>query len=79
MQLLVLAFFVAFVNDFMWAYYIISTAERRPFASAISSGAIVLLTGTMVMTYLKDSHAVVFAAIGGSLGTFLIVKFKKKP
>ena len=72
-----LVFLIAAAVDSIWAYYIIATAEKRAFKSAIMSGIILASGAFLTLSYLEDQTYLISAILGGMLGTYYTVKYKK--
>lgn len=71
-------FTIAVFINAVWAIYIVSTAQKREIASALSSGVIILMGGILTMSYVEDSAYLLTGIVGGIIGTYISVKASKK-
>lgn len=71
-------FILVALVDFLWAQYIIHTAEARALKSAFYATGIYLLGSLVTIAYVNDHSMVGAAGLGAFAGTYLSVKMKKK-
>jgi hypothetical protein len=74
----ILVFFVAFIIDWIWALYIISTSKKDPLKAAMLSGLILLFGATITLSYVENKWYLVPATAGGMLGTYICVCRKSR-
>lgn len=68
---------VAFV-DFLWAQYVIHTANIKPLKSSLYATGIYVLSSLITIAYVDDHNMVLPAGLGAFFGTYLSVRLKKK-
>lgn len=66
------------IADICWTYYFLKVEERKAFAAALWSMAIMACGAFSVNTYVDDKSFVFAALIGAFLGTYASVWYKKK-
>ena len=74
----IVVFFVTFISDWIWTYYIQFTAQKKPLRSAIFSGLTIVASVFVTTTYIHDVYAAIPAITGGMLGTYISVRFSKR-
>lgn len=74
----VLVFFVALITDAIWTYYIKHTSIGNAWRATFSSSLIVVASAFVTVEYVNNPWMVLVAAVGGGLGTFLLMKFDAK-
>lgn len=78
MWALVLVFVATIAVDWMWALYIIYTSKKQPFKAAVFATLLTCLGSFITLSYIHDRRAIIAAALGAFIGTFLSIKFSKK-
>ena len=78
MSEMVLVFIGAFVLDFVWARYNISTAQHRVWSSGFYAGLIYLFNNSIVIGLVVNHWLLVPATLGAVTGTIASVWLKKK-
>lgn len=66
------------VGDICWTYYFIKVEERKSFAAAVWSMAIMACGAFSVNTYVDDKSFIIAALIGAFIGTYASVWYKKR-
>jgi branched-subunit amino acid ABC-type transport system permease component len=74
----VLVFFVALITDAIWTYYIKHTSIGNAWRATISSSLIVVASAFITVEYVNNPWMVLVAAVGGGLGTFILMKLDVK-
>lgn len=69
-----LVFLAAFATDWVWAWYIMYTAQKAPIKSALLSGVIMVIGAYITVAYLEDPAMLWVAVVGGMTGTYLSVR-----
>lgn len=72
-----IVFIAALATDWVWAWYIVYTAQKAPVRSSLLSGAIMWIGAYITVAYLEDPTMLWVAVVGGMVGTYLSVKFSK--
>jgi len=72
-----LVFLAAFATDWVWAWYIVYTAQKAPVRSALLSGVIMVVGAFITLAYLEDPAMLWVAVVGGMFGTYFSVKLSK--
>ena len=75
---IILVFFVALITDAIWTYYIKHTSMGNAWRATLSSSLIVVASAFVTVEYVNNPWMVLVAAVGGGLGTFLLMKFDVK-
>jgi hypothetical protein len=70
-------FVCAILVDVLWTLYIQSVNDKKAFFAALWSGMIFLAGGVNVIAYTKQPILLLAAALGGFVGTYITVRFKK--
>lgn len=73
----VLVFLAAFATDWVWAWYIVYTAQKAPVRSALLSGVIMVVGAFITLAYLEDPTMLWVAVVGGMFGTYFSVRLSK--
>lgn len=73
----ILVFFAAGVVDSIWAFYIIACADKSPIKAALWGAAVMGIGAFLTITYVGDHTYLPTAIVGGMIGTYLTVRFKK--
>lgn len=63
--------------DVAWTKYMLAVADKRPTASGLWSAGIVLFGAFNIVTYVHNHWALIPAALGAFLGTWLTVRRAK--
>lgn len=63
--------------DFCWSRYMLANSERRVIPAALWSAGIIGLGAIATVEYVRDPTAVVAAACGGFVGTWLSLRSAK--
>lgn len=61
--------------DSLWTAYITAVSDRLAMVAGWYSAGIILCGAFVTLSYLKDRRFLVSAALGGFLGTYLMVRF----
>jgi hypothetical protein len=64
------------VLDFVWARYTVTVTQRLPIKSGSYAALIMVLNGTVTLTYVHDPWMILAAAAGAFVGTYLAGKWK---
>jgi hypothetical protein len=72
-----LAFFGMVALDFVWARYTISLVKQHATVSGTYAAIIMILNGTVVLTYVHSPWMILPAAAGAFIGTFIGGKMDK--
>ena len=67
-----------FVADVCWAYYFIKIEERRSVSAGLWGSALYICSAFTVTSYINDKTFIIAAVIGGFVGTYASVEFKKR-
>lgn len=70
-------FLAAGVVDAIWAFYIMACAEKAAFKASLWGGAVMCIGGFLTITYVSDHSFLPTAVLGGIIGTYITVKYKK--
>lgn len=73
----ILVFFAAGVVDSIWALYIMACADKTPVKAALWGATVMAIGAFITITYVDDHSYLPTAIIGGTIGTYLTVRFKK--
>lgn len=71
---IILIFFAAFITDAIWTYYIKHTSSGNVWRATFSSSLIVITNAFITVEYVNNPYMVLVAAIGGGLGTYILMK-----
>ena len=74
---LLLVFIATVILDWIWAMYIIHTSKKNAFRASILSTLIVCIGSFVTLAYIHDWRAIIAAALGAFIGTFLSIKLSK--
>ena len=77
MWTLFLVFIATIVVDWLWALYIIYTSKKQALKAAIFATLLTCLGSFITLSYIHDRRAIIAAALGAFIGTFLSIKFNK--
>ena len=66
------------LGDVCWTLYFLATAEHKAIKAGFWSAMIMLAGSFSVVSYIGDHRMISAAMIGAFLGTYLVLKFKKK-
>lgn len=72
-----LVFFAAGLTDAVWTLYIRHTSMGNVWRATIYSSAIVFMGAFVTVEYVNDKRLVFAAALGGGLGTYILLKREK--
>ena len=72
-----LVFFLSVIGDVFWTLYFIEVEKRNAFKGAFWSGLIMLMAGITFVNYTHSPYLIGGAVLGGFVGTYLTIKFKK--
>lgn len=72
-----LVFTAYLIIDAMYAYYILSVDERKPYRAATTGAIMHFLLAFGVLSYVQNFIYIFPIAIGSWLGTFIVIKNKK--
>lgn len=67
------------VSDAVWAMYFRMVAADAPHRAALTSIIILCVNAFIVHSYMKDPILLTAAAVGGYIGTYVTVRWTKKP
>lgn len=66
---------VTAVVDAVWAWWVLATAQRRPWLSALTAGLIMKLQAYVTTSYIHEPALQNAAVVGAVVGTYLAVRF----
>lgn len=72
-----LVFTITAIADVCWTMYFMSVADKKAFKAAIWGAAILICGGFSIISYTEDKSFLIAAILGGFVGTYLTVKYKK--
>ncbi len=73
-----LIFVIDLVVAYSWARAIKAIQKNKPLASALWAGFITLSSAVSIISYNIDNYLLIPAVLGGSIGTYLSVKYGKR-
>lgn len=73
-----LVFLATVVVDWVWALYIIHTSKKNALRAAVLGTLLTCIGSFITLSYIHDQRAIIAAAIGAFVGTYLSIKFSKK-
>jgi hypothetical protein len=71
-------FFAALLFDMVYAAYIIECGERRAVRASLLSGLIFILSAIMTLAYVDDPFNLLFVVSGGTIGTYITIRYLHK-
>ena len=74
----VLVFVAAGMTNAVWTLYIRHAGAGNAWRASVYSSLIVFMSAFVTVEYVSDKRLVVVAAIGGGLGTFLLLRRKSR-
>lgn len=70
-------FIAAGFVDALWTLYIVACAEKAAFQASIWGGLIFIISASLTLSYISNHWYMLSAALGGMVGTYITIKFKK--
>lgn len=70
-------FLAAGLVDAIWTLYIIACAEKAAFRASVWGGLIFVVSAMLTISYIENHWFLLTAGIGGMLGTYITIRFKK--
>lgn len=71
-------FIITAITDGFWAMYFIAMEKREATQAAFWSSLIMLCMAVNVVSYVESKWYILPAVLGAFVGTYFIVKYKKK-
>lgn len=75
---LLFVFLISLLFDIVYAKYIIYTSRKNLLLSTIFSGLVILVSGTITLSYLDNKLSLIPAVLGGMCGTYICIRFMHK-
>lgn len=69
--------FIATILDIVCVFYLISIEKREKIKASFLCSLYILLQSLIVILFVEDKKMIIGSTIGGFIGTFLSIKYKK--